>query len=126
MVHINDAAFEKIVTQAIDNIPKKYAKHISNLAFVIEEEPTPDQQKRLRLNKGQTLFGLYEGIPLTKRDSGYNMVLPDKITVFKHPIESSSNTLEELKANIRKTIWHEVAHYFGLDHDQINNLETRS
>lgn len=126
MVHINNAAFKKIVAQAIDDIPEKYAKHISNLAFVIEEEPGPHQRKRLHLCSDQTLFGLYEGIPLTKRGSGYNMVLPDKITVFKHPLESSSDTLAELKTNVRKTIWHEVAHYFGLDHEQIHDIETKS
>lgn len=126
MIHTDDNTFARIVAQAIDDIPDKYSVHISNLAFIVEEKPTKEQRKRLHLCKGQILFGLYEGIPLTKRNSGYNLVLPDKITVFKHPLEYASNTLKELEINVRKTIWHEIAHYFGLDHDQINSIESRS
>ncbi len=122
MVEINQEEFENIVSQAIDAIPDKYYSRISNVAFVTENEPTESQRQKLKLACNQTLYGLYEGIPLTKRGSGYNLVLPDKITIFKHPIQFNSQNLAELKANVHRTVWHEVAHYFGLAHEQIHKL----
>lgn len=123
MIDISQSDFEAIVSQAIDSIPDKYFEHIKNVAFVTEDEPTREQRQKLQLRNNQSLFGLYEGIPITKRSSGYNMVLPDKITVFKYPIQMMSNSLEELVAQVKKTVWHEVAHYYGLDHLQIHELE---
>jgi predicted Zn-dependent protease with MMP-like domain len=126
VIEIDSKAFEKIVGEAIDSIPKKYADRIKNLAFVVEDIPSPEQRTRLELHEGQTLYGLYEGIPLTRRGAGYNLVLPDKITIFQKPIEASSQTLEQLKQQVFHTVWHEVAHYFGLDHSRIHELESRN
>lgn len=123
MIRITDKEFEAIVAAAIDNIPEKYAKNLHNVAFVTEDIPSPEQRRKLELHDNQTLFGLYEGVPLTKRGAGYNLVLPDKITLFKVPIEMSSNSQAELIDQVNKTVWHEVAHYFGLDHEQIHRLE---
>lgn len=123
MIAISQSDFEAIVSQAIDSIPDKYFEHIANVAFVTADEPSPEQRKKLHLRAGQSLYGLYEGIPITRRSSGYNMVLPDKITIFKRPIELSSTNLEELIKQVKKTVWHEVAHYYGLDHLQIHELE---
>ena len=124
MYRVSQEQFEKLVTNAIDDIPPHYAEHIKNLAFVVEDEPSPEQRQKLHLHGNQTLFGLYEGVPLTKRGT-YNLALPDKITIFKRPMEMMTNSLEQLTAQIRNTIWHEVAHYYGLDHDRINELENR-
>ncbi len=115
--------FERLVQSAVDAIPEKYGKHIRNLAFVVEDHPSPLQQAKLHLVEGQLLFGLYEGIPLTKRSQGYNLVLPDKITIFREPIAAMSPNTGALRQLVNKTVWHEVAHYFGLDHDQIHALE---
>ncbi len=123
MIDITQEEFEKIVSRAIDSIPDKYFEHIKNVVFVTEDEPTPEQRRKLQLRNDQSLFGLYEGIPITKRSSGYNMVLPDKITIFKNPIQMMSNSQEELVAQVNNTVWHEVAHYYGLDHLQIHELE---
>lgn len=123
MFTVDEKTFEKLVADGIDNIPPKYAKHIKNLAFVVEDEPTQEQRQKLKLHPNQTLFGLYEGVPLTGRSGNYNLVLPDKITIFKKPIESSANGLQELKKQINQTIWHEVAHYYGLGHGRIHQLE---
>jgi len=125
MFHVSDEEFEKIVGEAIDSIPEKYAKNLHNVAFVTEDVPNPEQRRRLELHDNQTLFGLYEGVPLTKRGAGYNLVLPDKITIFKIPMEMTSNSLAELTDQVNKTVWHEVAHYFGLDHEQIHRLENK-
>jgi predicted Zn-dependent protease with MMP-like domain len=70
-----------------------------------------------------TLLGLYEGIPLPSRGDGYSGVLPDVITIFKRPHEATAAGLEGLRREVHQTVWHEVAHYFGLDHGQIHSLE---
>jgi predicted Zn-dependent protease with MMP-like domain len=123
MITITDEVFEQFVREAIDAIPEKYATRIKNLAFVVEDEPNEIQRQKLNLHSGESLYGLYEGIPLTQRGISYNLVLPDKITIFKHPLQYSSKDLEDLKTQIRHTVWHEVAHYYGLDHDRIHELE---
>ncbi|MCA9344760.1 metallopeptidase family protein [Candidatus Saccharibacteria bacterium] len=125
MISISDQEFEKLVTDSMDNIPEKYYQRIKNVAFVIEDQPSMEQRKKLKLACNQSLYGLYEGIPLTKRGIGYNLVLPDKITIFKLPITHSASSPEELKELVDNTVWHEVAHYFGLDHSQIHHLENK-
>lgn len=120
---VSQKEFETIIAGAIDAIPESYYQRIKNVVFVAEDEPSPQQREKLKLACNQSLFGLYEGIPLTKRTNNYNLVLPDKITIFKLPIEHATNTLEELVNQVHKTVWHEVAHYFGLDHDQIHKLD---
>lgn len=122
MVDCDSKTFNKFVSESIDNIPLKYAKHIDNLAFVVEEQPTEEQRRKFKLRGSQTLFGLYEGVPLTRRGSGYSLVLPDKITLFSKPLMQASGNLKELKDNVANTVWHEVAHYYGLGHDQIDKI----
>jgi predicted Zn-dependent protease with MMP-like domain len=123
MHRVSQQEFESIVGEAIDALPDKYLDRIHNVVFVSEDNPSPAQRQKLHLHDGQTLYGLYEGIPLTPRGSNYNLVLPDKITIFKHPLEWSASSLDNLKEQVRHTVWHEVAHYFGLDHDQIYQLD---
>ena len=123
VIKVSDEEFEQIVRQAIDDIPEKYAANIKNLAFVVEDEPSAEQRKRLKLHKGASLYGLYEGLPLTRRAANYNLVLPDKITIFKNPITAACQTIEQLEIQVRHTVWHEVAHYYGLGHGRIRELE---
>ena len=123
MIEVSQTEFEKIVSEAIDALPAKYIKHMKNVAFVVEDIPTPEQRQKLHLHDGHILFGLYEGIPLTRRTNNYTMVLPDKITIFKEPLLAISHSLKQLQENVRHTVWHEVAHHFGLDHGQISKLD---
>lgn len=125
MYAVTEDEFRKIVADAIDNIPKKYATHIKNLAFVVEDEPNPIQRQKLKLGPYQTLYGLYEGVPMTGRSSSYNLVLPDKITIFKKPIEFSATNHKELVEQVNHTLWHEVAHYYGLGHGRIHELDNK-
>lgn len=124
MLELSYEEFERIVGEAIDAIPEKYANKMNNVGFVVEDEPTPEQRQKMHLVNGQTLYGLYEGIPMTQRGANYTMVLPDKITIFKWPIMMTSHTLEELREQVNRTVWHEVAHHFGLGHDQIHRLQS--
>lgn len=118
----SDSRFEEFMLEAIDKISPAYKERLQNVAFIVEDEPTPKQRQMLALGQNQTLFGLYEGVPLTARQ-GAPKLLPDKITLFKQPLLNSSANKTELKDNIRHTIWHEVAHYFGLNHDRITELD---
>lgn len=122
MIQVSDDKFRQIVGAGIDAIPPLYQKYLQNVAFIVEDEPTPEQREKLNMFQGEVLFGLYEGVPLPQRQ-GTTKILPDKITIFKNPALHFSNSLEELKEHVRHTIWHEVAHYYGLDHKRIHELE---
>lgn len=126
MFHISDDEFAVLVGQALDELPTKYTHNMDNVAIVHQDEPTPEQRQKLQLHCDETLFGLYEGIPLTARGAGYNLVIPDKITIFKGPILAVSTSEATLKAHIKHTLWHEIAHHFGLDHGRIHELERRN
>lgn len=123
MIDISDEQFEELINQAMDELPQEYIERLDNVAVTYEDEPSPQQREQLKLKCHQSLFGLYEGIPLTKRGNGYNLVLPDKITIFKKPITSYVHNANELKHQVKHTLWHEIAHYFGLDHDRIHHIE---
>jgi predicted Zn-dependent protease with MMP-like domain len=107
----------------MDELPSQYIKQLDNVAIVMADEPTPRQREKLGLNKSQTLFGLYEGVPLTSRFMNYNMVLPDKITIFKKPLLAAARSQSELFEKLKRTLWHEIAHYYGLNHSQIKSLQ---
>lgn len=107
----------------MDELPEKYISALDNVAVVYADEPTEAQRVQMKLSSHETLFGLYEGIPQTARGAGYNLVLPDKITIFKNPLQHASRDVAELKAHVKHTLWHEIAHHFGLDHDRIHELE---
>ncbi|HWZ65165.1 MAG TPA: metallopeptidase family protein [Patescibacteria group bacterium] len=120
---ISDTEFESLIAKAIDELPEHYAREMSNVVITWSEEPSAEQRVKMKLRPYQTLFGLYEGIPMTQRGAGYNLVLPDKITIFKNPILYASQTRNDLMANIKHTLWHEIAHHYGLDHERIHKVE---
>lgn len=122
MIDVTDEQFEQLIADALDTLPSTHTDAIKNVAIVYADEPTDAQREELRLQCNQTLFGLYEGVPLVKRN-GQTHYAPDKITIFKQPMLEHVYSLEELREEVRHTVWHEVAHYFGLDHDQIHELE---
>src|ERR1035437_8828236 len=120
MVEVSDDEFQALINQALSELPGEHVRNIKNIAILYEDVPTPEQRMKVRLHDNQTLLGLYEGLPLSQRQ-GMARVLPDKITLFKRPLQYHANTPEELKEQIKHTLWHEIAHYYGLDHDQISN-----
>ncbi len=120
---ISDDHFAALIAEVMDELPEKYISALDNVAVVYADEPTEAQRVQMKLRSHETLFGLYEGIPQTARGAGYNLVLPDKITIFKNPLQHASRDVAELKAHVKHTLWHEIAHHFGLDHDRIHELE---
>ena len=124
MYKISPQKFESLVHDTVDGLPKIHKDKIANVGFFVRDMPSEDQAKRSKLLPGQMLLGLYEGVPLSQR-GGDLKLLPDTITLFQIPIEMSSNSLDELKKQVQNTVWHEVAHYFGLNHEMINAIENK-
>lgn len=122
MIEVSDEMFEAAIAKAMDSLAKQM-EEVKNVGIVMADEPTPEQRVKLELRHDQTLFGLYEGIPLTKRGSNYSGVLPDKITLFKIPLSMHARNYQEFEEEVRHTLWHELAHHFGLDHDGIHRRE---
>lgn len=120
---ISDEQFDALVTRAMDELPQEYITNLNNVAITYADDPTPQQLTKQGVREGQLLLGLYEGIPLTQRGAGYTFVLPDKITLFKHPIQMVSSSPEALFEQIKRTLWHEIAHHYGLGHDRIHGIE---
>lgn len=124
MFKVSQKQFEELVEDGINAIPAPFNQRLDNIAFLVEDEPSPHQREQLGLRCNQTLFGLYEGVPLPER-MGALKLTPDKITIFKKPIETYAQTLQDVKKQVKHTVWHEVAHYFGLDHGRIHELENK-
>jgi len=116
--------FEKLVANAVQALPKEFAVRLDNITVVVEEQPTPRQLVKTRLKRGQTLFGLYEGVPQTKRGAYYGLVMPDKITIFQKPIETACRGDAEIMAEIQKVVQHEIAHHFGIGDVRLRQLDS--
>jgi predicted Zn-dependent protease with MMP-like domain len=118
--------FKALVEQAIDDIPPRFAREIKNVAIVIEDEPSAALLADMDMEPDETLFGLYEGIPLTERHTSDVSPLPDRITLFQTCIEEECDYDEdEIVVEIGKTLIHELGHYFGLSEDEIMEIEER-
>ena len=114
MVHVSRNTFEDLVLQALDNVPARLRDRIENLDVIVKDWPAKRELASAGLNERRSLLGLYEGVPLTAR-SHYNLVIPDKITIYQRPIEALSQTRKDITENVRKTLIHEIAHHFGID-----------
>jgi predicted Zn-dependent protease with MMP-like domain len=126
MNHVSDEEFDQLISRAIDELPQEYITNLNNVVITYADEPTPEQSKKQGIRRGQLLLGLYEGIPLTRRGAGYNLVIPDKITLFKKSILQMSHDESSFYKQIKHTLWHEIAHFYGLDHSRIKQLEDRA
>jgi predicted Zn-dependent protease with MMP-like domain len=119
---MTDSDFEGLVAKALDDIPAEFARYLGNVAVVIEDEPTPAMLRDLGLDpERETLFGLYRGVPLSKRPHALT-ALPDHITIFRAPLLRICRTPAEVERQIKVTVVHEIAHYFGLDEHRIRGL----
>ena len=115
--------FQRLVSRAYDMIPEEFRERMQNIAMIVEPEPGAGQLARARVPRGSTLFGLYEGLPLTVRSVFDSFGLPDRITIFQGPHERAARDPEHLAKLVEDTVWHEVAHYFGMDERQVRSAE---
>jgi len=112
-VDITDEAFDEAVSQALDQVPQEFMDMLDNVVILVEDEPDgPDKD----------LLGLYEGIPLSERDSYYGVVLPDHIFIYRGPLKRMCESKEELVEEIGVTVVHEIAHFFGIEDDHLDEL----
>lgn len=117
--------FQQLVSEAIDSLPKRFREAMVNMAIVVEDEPTLDQLRQVEVEPPDTIYGLYEGIPLPERQWAHGNVLPDKISIFRLPILEDSVDEDDIVVGIGETLIHEVGHYFGLSEDEIMDIEER-
>ncbi len=117
------AHFRELVEEAIDSIPERFARHVRNVGFIIEDEPSAELLEEMEVEDGGTLYGLYHGTPLTERNSGYGNQLPDRILLFQKPIESDADGEDDVFRVIGETLIHELGHYFGMTEEEMDVVE---
>jgi predicted Zn-dependent protease with MMP-like domain len=122
---VTRAAFERLLAEAVALIPKRFRREIKNLALVVEDEPSLELLDEMEIEPPDTLFGLYQGIPLTERTTSYGNTLPDRVLIFQGPHERETADEEDLIACIGETLIHEIGHYFGLSEEEIEEIEER-
>lgn len=115
-------AFTALVEKAVSNLPEDFRVEMDNVDVTVSDLPTPRQLSETKLGRGNTLLGLYEGVPLTQRGANYQLVLPDKITLFQLTIEESCADEAQIPAEVERVLRHEVAHYFGISDDRLREM----
>jgi predicted Zn-dependent protease with MMP-like domain len=122
-VALNYAQFRKEVVRVVDRLPRRFREQLRNVEFVVEERPSPALLRAEGLDpRRDTLYGIYQGIPLPERSALDLPLLPDKITIFAEPLLEDFPDPDELREEIRLTVLHEIAHYFGMEEDEIDEL----
>ena len=117
MVEISRKEFELLVERALRRLPRRFRERLENIAVVVEDWADDDTLEDMGIEPPDTLYGLYRGTDLTRRDTTYGNVLPDVITIYQGPIQEDCDTVEDMEELVRDTVIHEVGHYFGLDDD---------
>jgi len=117
--------FQDLVNEAMASLPKRFRDAMVNMAIVVEDEPTLDQLREVEVEPPDTIYGLYEGIPLPERQWNHGNVLPDKISIFRLPILEDSLDEDDIVVGIGETLIHEVGHYFGLSEEEIMDIEEK-
>jgi predicted Zn-dependent protease with MMP-like domain len=120
---MNQAKFERMVAKAVDSLPDEFRAELENIVMVVAQHPTHSQLSEAGLKRDETLLGLYQGVPLTKRGRYYGMTIPDKITIFQKPIEANCSYDAEIMAEIQRVVQHEIAHHFGIGDTRLQQLE---
>lgn len=115
--------FEALVRQAMREIPREFRNRLDNVEIVVEEEPSAELLADLGYGGAETLFGLYQGTPLTERSWAHGNTLPDRIVLFRRPLEEACEDEDQLVDEVCLTLIHEAGHYFGLSEEQIQHVE---
>jgi predicted Zn-dependent protease with MMP-like domain len=119
------ARFEQLVAEAIRTIPSRFRDQLRNIAVIVEDEPSDALLNDMEIDPPDTLFGLYQGTPLTERSWDYGNALPDRIVLYQGPLEDASDTEDDVVVSVGETLIHEVGHYFGLSEEELEEIEER-
>jgi predicted Zn-dependent protease with MMP-like domain len=117
--------FERLVEEALRTIPRRFRREIRNVAVIVEDEPSAELLGEMGIEPPDTLFGLYQGTPLTERSWSHSSALPDRIVIYQRPIELACESEDEIVVTIGETVIHEFGHYFGLSEEEIEEIEDR-
>ncbi len=119
---VDRSQFEEYVREAVERLPASFRQYMDNVSIIVEDTPSEQQLRENGVPPGHTLFGLYEGVPKSERGN-YGFVAPDRITIFQEPIQRASSSRREVKRQVRETVWHEIAHHFGMDEERVRRME---
>lgn len=122
MDELTEAEFAALVEESLAELPEEIRQHLDNVAVTVADWPSAGEMQRAGVQYPRLLFGLYEGIPLTQRGGHYNLVAPDRITIYRGPLLNAFGTPEALRRQIRRTVVHEIAHHFGINEARIREL----
>ncbi len=114
-------SFEKLVQRALRRVPRRFQQKIENLTVEVEDHPSEELLRNMGIRSG-TLFGLYQGVPLTEREWNFGNALPDRIVIYQKPIERAAASHEEMEEIVVDTVMHEVGHYFGFSDDELYEM----
>jgi len=115
-------AFEQLVQHALRRLPRRFKNRIRNIEIEVEDAPAKELMEDMGIENG-TLFGLYQGVPLTQREWNYGNMLPDRIVIYQRPIEQASRSNDEIEEIVLETVMHEVGHYFGFSDEELHDIE---
>ena len=117
--------FQRLVEEALEDIPPRFRREMKNVAVVVEDEPSPEILEEMEIEPGDTLFGLYQGTPLPERGWAFGNALPDRISIYQGPIEEACEDDEEIRTCVAETVIHEFGHYFGMSEEEIEEIEEK-
>ena len=115
-------AFEEVVERALERLPRRFKKKLENIIIEVESAPEADLLRDMGIESG-TLFGLYQGVPLTEREWNFGNVLPDRIVIYQNPIEAEARSVKEMETIVMDTVMHEIGHYFGFNDEELYEME---
>jgi predicted Zn-dependent protease with MMP-like domain len=122
-VELTRKEFERLVDRALGKLPRRFRQRLQNIAVLVEDWADEATLEEMEIEPPDTLYGLYRGTDLPRRDSSYGGVLPDVITIYQGPIQEDCDSVGEMEDLVRDTVIHEVGHYFGLDDERLEELE---
>jgi predicted Zn-dependent protease with MMP-like domain len=119
---MDQSSFEDLVAEALDSLPEEFRNSMDNVEIVVQDWPSPETLRQAGVRHRWDLLGFYHGVPLTQRGQNYNLVLPDKISIYRQPILMRCHTLEEVRETVRRVVLHEIAHHFGIGDGHLREI----